>query len=246
MAVVKVGCSGFMYDHWKGPFYPADLPKKQWFRYYTGVFDTVELNVTFYRLPRPETFLRWHEQSPPGFTFSLKGSRYITHVKRLEDPGEPLRRFFDVALNLKEKLSVVLWQFPPRFGPDHGRFKSFLSLLREYRTRHVFEFRHPDWITAGVTGLLEREGHALCMADWPPFADELPVTADFVYFRRHGHGGGYNSRYSSGELRGDADRIRGYLNKGLDVYIYFNNDAFGYAPENAAELKGILSRGASA
>ncbi len=243
MAEVRVGCSGFMYDHWKGAFYPGDLPKREWFGHYAAVFDTVELNVTFYRLPKPESFRRWYERSPEGFSFSIKGSRYITHVRRLEGTAEALGRFFEPALNLGEKLSVVLWQFPPGFGPEPSRLEEFLRLLRDYRmVRHAFEFRHQGWIVPEVTSLLREEGHAFCMADWPAFANELPVTADFVYIRRHGHGGRYDSCYSSGELRSDAARIRAYLEKGLDVYVYFNNDAFGYAPRNATELKEMLRR----
>ncbi len=242
MATVKVGCSGFMYDHWRGVFYPEGISKKQWFQYYTGVFDTVELNVTFYRLPKRESFAGWYEKSPQGYTFSIKGSRYITHIKRLKGPEEAVERFFDVAVNLRDKLSVVLWQFPPGFGLDYNRLKNFLYLLRGYGVRHAFEFRHPDWIVPEVTSLLREEGHALCMADWPEFINELPVTADFVYMRRHGHGGRYDSCYSVKELRKDASRIKGYLKRGLDVYMYFNNDAFGYAPKNAVELKGLLGR----
>jgi len=243
MARVRVGCSGFMYDHWRGVFYPGGLPKREWFRHYTGVFDTVELNVTFYRLPKRETFEGWYGRSPRGFSFSIKGSRYITHVKRLEGTEEALARFFEPALNLKEKLSVVLWQFPPGFGPGLSRLGRFLHLLREYGgVRHAFEFRHPGWIVPEVTSILREEGHALCMADWPGFLDELPETADFVYIRRHGHGGRYDSCYSADELRKDAARVRRYLKKGLDVYIYFNNDAFGYAPRNATELKEMLEQ----
>ncbi len=240
MAKVRIGCSGFMYDHWRGVFYPPGLPKKGWFQYYTGVFDTVEMNVTFYRLPKKESFIKWYRESPEGYTFSIKGSRYITHIRRLKEPEEPLRRFFDVAVNLRDKLSVVLWQFPPRFGLDYERLKEFLRLLRGYRVRHTFEFRHPDWIAPQVIELLQKEGHSLCMADWPGFIDELPETADFVYIRRHGYGGGYDTCYSIEELRRDAKRIKGYLKRGLDVYIYFNNDAFGYAPRNAVELKELL------
>ncbi|GMT48296.1 MAG: hypothetical protein IEMM0007_1862 [bacterium] len=242
MAKVKIGCSGFMYDHWRGVFYPEGLPKKNWFQYYTGVFDTVELNVTFYRLPKRESFAGWYKKSPEGFSFSIKGSRYITHVRRIKEPEEALERFFDVAVDLRDKLSVVLWQFPPGFGLDLNRLENFLFMLRKYRVRHAFEFRHQGWIVPEVTELLRDEGHAFCMADWPEFINELPVTADFVYMRRHGHGGRYNSCYSLDELRKDAGRIKGYLKQGLDVYMYFNNDAFGYAPKNAVELKELLGR----
>lgn len=198
MTGLWIGCSGFNYGHWKGTFYPADLPQRRWFEHYCTVFSTVELNVTFYRLPLTSTFTKWHNQTPPGFAFSLKGSRYITHNKRLLDVEEPLRRFFERALELKEKLQVVLWQFPPGFKVNPERLDSFLGLLEKYPVRNTLEFRHESWITAEVFSLCQRHNISLCLADWPDFIDDLPITSDFVYIRRHGAGGGYASDYSLG------------------------------------------------
>lgn len=240
MANVKIGCSGFMYNDWRGNFYPEVLPKRRWFEFYTSVFDTVEMNVTFYRLPKEETFSRWYERSPDGYSFSVKGSRYITHVKRLIDTEEAIENLFGRVKRLKEKLSVVLWQFPPSMGYDGGRFRRFLSLISRYRVRQAFEFRHEGWINEEAVDLLGEHGHCLCMADWPKFNDDLPVTTGFVYIRRHGRGGGYNTCYSLKELRRDAGMIKGHLRKGLDVFIYFNNDVLGYAPKNALRLRGML------
>lgn len=235
-----IGCSGFTYPHWRGRFYPEKLGQAHWFEYYTSVFSSVELNVTFYRLVKPETFDRWRENSPTGFSFTVKGSRYITHIKKLEQLESPLERFFEGVLHLEEKLAAVLWQFPPSFALNMERLEKFLNSLEPYGVRHAFEFRNESWGQKEVFDLLAKAGAALCSADWPEFAADPPLTADFVYLRRHGRGGEYSSRYSTEELEADARRIRRYLEKGEDVHIYFNNDVNGYAPENARELMGML------
>lgn len=242
MPGVHIGCSGFMYDHWRGPFYPQELPKRRWFQFYAGVFGTVELNVTFYNLPPKETFTRWYEETPPGFVFSVKGSRFITHVKKLRGVAEPVEAFCSRALALREKLGVVLWQFPPGFRMSVDRLSEFLSLIRPYGLRHTFEFREKTWISKAVISSLREEGACLCMADWPEFLSDLPVTADFVYFRRHGAGGNCATSYSPAELRSDAARVRSHRRQGRDVFMYFNNDAQGYAPRNAQELLALIKK----
>jgi uncharacterized protein YecE (DUF72 family) len=240
MAELRIGCSGFNYSHWRGRFYPQGLPQKRWFRHYCTVFSSVELNVTFYRLPLPATFDKWHRETPEDFVFSLKGSRFITHVRRLIDPRDPVERFFDAASHMKEKVRVVLWQFPPQFVLNTARLKSFLRLLKDYPVRNTLEFRHESWISPEVSDLCRKYSTGLCMADWPVFNDDLPVTSDFVYIRRHGKAGGYNTCYDRADLKRDARRIRGHLKAGRDVYVYFNNDASGYAPQNARELMEML------
>jgi uncharacterized protein YecE (DUF72 family) len=240
MAKLSIGCSGFSYRHWRGNFYPEGLPQKEWFRHYGSVFHTVELNVTFYRTPTADTFKHWREQSVADFSFALKGSRYITHIKRLTENEAPLAKFFDAAGELKEKLQVILWQFPPQFKCDLQRLENFLDLLAEYRVRSALEFRNESWLCPEVTKLCRARNVSLCMADWPPFLDETPLTADFVYIRRHGRQGSYNGDYSRQELEQDAARISSYLRKDLDVFIYFNNDAGGAAPRNALELATIM------
>ncbi len=242
MPEIYVGCSGFNYGDWKGNFYPSDLPQKKWLQYYCTVFNTVELNVTFYRLPLAGTFDKWRAETPPDFAFSLKGSRYITHIKRLLDPEEPLELFYERALRLKEKLKVVLWQFSPGFKIDIERLRKFLMLLGNYPVRNTLEFRHESWMTKGVIDLCSKYGVSLCMADWPEFLDDIAVTADFVYQRRHGQGGNYATLYSMADLREDALRIKGYVKNSKDSFMYFNNDFQGYAPRNARELLEILKK----
>lgn len=241
MSKVFVGCSGFNYFSWKKRFYPEGLPQRKWLQYYSSVFKTVELNVTFYRLPKQSTFKRWYTETPQDFSFVLKGSRLITHLKRLVGVEEPLTTFFESALLLGEKLKVTLWQFPPGFQLDVDRLKEFLKLLSTYDIRAAFEFRHPSWITEEVSQLISQYNFTLCMADWPPFLNEIPARSDFVYIRRHGHQGNYATCYTEEEIIRDANRIKKYAEQGKDVYIYFNNDAYAYATQNAKRLMEILS-----
>ncbi|MEN6373208.1 MAG: DUF72 domain-containing protein [Smithella sp.] len=241
MKQLYIGCSGFSYNQWQGTFYPDGIPKDEWLAHYCTVFSSVELNVTFYRLPKQETFDKWMRQTPSNFSFSIKGSRFITHVKRLKEPDEYLERFFDAALHLNEKLKVVLWQLPPSLSINMARLAKFLLLLSKYKVRNTLEFRNKSWLTEEVYDLCKKHNVGLCMADWPEFIDELPLTADFVYIRRHGRSGDYTACYTQEELKMDAGRIRKYLRDGRDVFIYFNNDAFGFAPQNAQELWKIIN-----
>ena len=240
MVKYSIGCSGFLYDSWKGFFYPEDLPPKKWLSFYVKKFNTVELNVTFYRLLKKEAFEKWQHETPPQFSFTLKGSRFITHIKKLKDVELPLSTFFHTTSPLLEKLEVVLWQLPPNFVMNLKNLGDFIEAIKQYRVRHVFEFRHKSWINRKVFKMLSESNIAICMADWPEFIDELPLTADFVYIRRHGEAGNYATNYSTEQLKRDAKRIKNYLKLDKDVYIYFNNDAFGYATKNAMELRDIL------
>lgn len=239
MANVRIGCSGFHYPHWRGLFYPDDLDERFYLDYYSKKFSTVELNVTFYRLPERETFIKWYCETPENFVISLKGSRFITHVKKLKSFEEPLEVFFSRAKLLKEKLGPVLWQLPPNFSCNKEKLKVFLDGLGKYNVKNVFEFRHDSWIKKEIFQILERNGAAICMADWPDFLKDLSPTADFVYIRRHGHGT-YAQCYSQEELKSDSKLINKFLRLKKDVYIYFNNDANAYAPKNALELMGLL------
>jgi uncharacterized protein YecE (DUF72 family) len=242
MAELFIGCSRFSYRHWRGQFYPEDLPQKEWFAHYGAAFTTVELNVTFYRTPSAETFTRWYEESRPEFSFAVKGSRYITHLRRLLDIEGPLDRFFAPAQHLKEKLRVVLWQFPPDFKCDLERLDTFLALLGNYQVRNTIEFRNQSWLCDEVVHLCKSHNISLCMADKPAFIDAPPLTSDFVYLRRHGAEGSELGEYSAAQLERDAGRIKNYLAKKRDVFIYFNNDAGGAAPRNALELAGMLRK----
>lgn len=227
-------------NHGKAFFYPEDLPHRRWLSFYMEKFNTVELNVTFYRLLKKEAFERWYKETTPDFIFCLKGSRFITHVKKLKDVELPLSTFFNATAPLLEKLGVILWQLPPNLKLNLKNLEDFIENLKRYPVRHAFEFRHKSWLTKKVINLLSASNIAICMADWPDFINELPVTADFVYIRRHGEGGNYATHYTTEQLKNDAKRIKEYLKQGKDVYYYFNNDAFAHAPKNGLELKAIL------
>lgn len=239
-----LGTSGYNYRHWRGRFYPEDLPAQDWLSYYAGEFATVELNVTFYRLPLAKTFANWYARTPPGFSFALKGSRAVTHLKRLAGVAEAVAAFFARAAGLKEKLSVVLWQLPPSLPAEEERLAAFCQLLAANATaagvRHAFEFRHPSWFAPAVYRVLARYGHALCVADGPRWPKVKEVTADFVYVRFHGSRKLYSSAYTAEELADWAAQIRAWLAQGYDVYAYFNNDAEGHALANARTLRALV------
>lgn len=238
---IYIGTSGYSYRGWaEGVFYPVGLPQRKWLEFYTGYFNTVELNVTFYRLPSDKVFIGWYKRTPSGFRFSVKGSRFITHVKRLRDTSDALKIFLDRVINLREKLSVILWQLSPNSKADTERLGEFIKMLREFDVRNVFEFREKSWFTEKVFSLLRENNISFCMADYPDFGVKVPPTADFVYIRRHGQDGSYATSYSDKELKRDASDIKKWSKEGKDLYIYFNNDAFGYAVKNATTLKGLL------
>jgi len=243
VARVRIGCSGFAYPSWRGRFYPEGLPAARWLEHYACIFPTVELNVTFYRLPRPETFEAWRRRTPPGFGFAVKGSRLVTHVRRMEGVEEPVALFFERVLRLEEKLFVVLWQFPPGFGRDAGRLARFADAIARYPVRHALEFRDASWLAGDVAALCRERNIALCSADWPDFLDAAAPTADFVYVRRHGEKGDHAHCYTAAALRRDAARIEAWAREGRDVFVYFNNDALGHAPANAAQLADMVAAG---
>jgi len=240
-----VGTSGYSYKHWwDGVFYPSDVPQRRWLEYYAQYFETVELNVTFYRLPKKATFEGWHKRTSPNFTFVVKGSRFITHVKRLKDCEEPLNIFFESARELKKKMGVILWQLPPNLHVDIRKLEDFSSLLVRIpvskKTRHVFEFRHKSWFCQEIYGLLKKHNFSLCIAHsdrWPCIEE---ITADFIYLRFHGGQILYGSDYSDEELSEWAIKGRRWLAQGKDVYAYFNNDAYGFAVKNALTFRDLL------
>lgn len=237
-----IGTSGYSYPHWSGVFYPKDLREAKWLEYYTKYFDTVELNVTFYRLPKESAFLSWYKRTPKYFEIVVKGSRFVTHIKRLKDPKDSLNLFFGRTKFLKEKLGPILWQLPPKFKADPKRLASFIKALKKYKKiKNVFEFRHETWFSKEILKILKNENIALCSADWPEFAKELHYTADFIYIRRHGAGANlYGGCYTKRQLKDDAAIIKKCLKSKKDAYIYFNNDAEGYAVKNALQLKKIV------
>lgn len=245
MARLLIGTSGYVYPHWRGRFYPQDLPQAAWLPFYAERFSTVELNNPFYRLPEAATFRRWREAVPRGFVFAVKASRFITHVKRLRDPAGPVDLLFSRAKELGPALGPVLFQLPPRWKAVPERLDELIEAIRQQkwvrRSRIVLEVRDPSWLDQAVTDRLEAGGIALCLADWPECPVEGPVPAGFVYVRRHGTGVHYGGSYTEAMLREDAKRIRGWLKEG-DVYAYFNNDAEAHAVRNALRLLELVER----
>lgn len=236
---IFIGTSGFFYLHWRERFYPKNAKQPEWLSYYAELFDTVELNVSFYRLPSANAFQVWYDETPEDFSFSLKGSRYITHTKKLHDPEDAVKVFFDRAKILKDKLSVVLWQFSSSFETSPERLKKFLEILQRYGCRHAFEFRDESWFTDEIYGILKRYNAALVISDSPFFPKADVRTADFSYIRLHGAAELHSSEYFRKELKSWAEKVNNLAKKG-DVYIYFNNDVNAYAVKNALEMKELL------
>jgi uncharacterized protein YecE (DUF72 family) len=234
--MVRIGCSGWVYDHWRGRVYPDRLPQRRWLEHYASLFDTVEVNATFYRLPRLETVARWAEVAPDGFVFSVKASRYLTHVRRLQELAGGVALLGERIAPLAEagKLGPILWQLPATFTRDDDRLASALGELPP--GRHAFEFRHASWFAEDVYALLAENGVALVAADRagspePPLVD----TAGWWYLRFH-HGRGRAGRYTPAELRAWVGRIAGLEG---DVWAYFNNDWEGFALANARSLRSF-------
>jgi len=235
MAKVLVGCSGWSYNHWIGKFYPSNLPRNEWLRFYTDYFRTAEVNMTFYRFPYPNMLKSWYNKTPPDFRFTFKANRLITHVKALSDVGDLVKRFLALLDLVGEKLSCVLWQLPPRmhFSPENMEtLDGFLSTVG--RGNNVIEFRHKSWWNKETYKLLRKHGTAFCAVSCPSLPDDFVITSDVAYIRFHGAGDWYRHNYSREEIGGWASKIRAARCK--EVYCYFNNDYEAYAPKNALEL----------
>jgi uncharacterized protein YecE (DUF72 family) len=239
---IRIGCSGWQYRHWRGNFYPDDLPQKRWLEHYARVFDTVEINNSFYRLPEEATFASWAARVPAPFTFAVKASRFLTHMKKLKDPEEPVQRFFSRARALGPHLGPVLYQLPPGFKLDRARLEHFLQVIPR-GPRHVVEFRDPTWYVDDVYALLGRHGVALCLHDMPGSATERVRVGRFVYVRFHGAQGRYDGSYPDDRLARWAGWLEEQAAAGADVYAYFNNDMGGHAPRNALTLRRMLGPG---
>lgn len=239
MGKLQIGTSGWVYKHWMGIFYPLHLPSNQQLSFYAQNFSTVEINFSFYRLPERSVFESWREQTPSGFLFAVKGSRYLTHMKKLKDPQEPLSRLMERVEGLQEKLGPILFQFPHTWHLNLERLQSFLELLQTYgQQRFTFEFRHSSWLIPQVYKLLENAGVALCLPVSPTVPLDVRLTAPWTYIRMHT--GQYGVGYSDEELSIWANRIRLFLQQETDVYIYFNNDPDGYAIHDAQHLCRLL------
>lgn len=237
----RVGTSGFHYDHWRGVFYPPRLPAGEWLDHYARRFDTVEINSTFYGLPEPETVDGWRERAPDGFVYAVKFSRYGSHMKKLKNPEETIPNFLSAVDRLRDHLGPVLVQLPPRWHADPDRLDAFMARAPA-RVRWAVEFRDPDWLVDEVFDVLSSRGAALCVHDMLPDHPRR-ATADFVYLRFHGPGEErYRGSYPHQALTAEARRIVGDLERGLDVYAYFNNDPGGHAVSNAADLRRYVRR----
>ena len=235
----RVGCSGWQYKHWRSDFYAPSLPVSRWFEHYASVFDTVEINNSFYRLPEAATFAAWAARAPRGFLFAVKASRFLTHMKKLKDPEDPLERFFSRARALSRHLGPVLYQLPPGWKYDRSRLEHFLHALPA-DARHVVEFRDPTWYGDESLGLLQEHGVALCLHDMPMSATGRLRVGPFVYVRFHGASGRYDGSYPRERLEEWADWLGEQAAAGVDVYAYFNNDVGGHAPRDALTLRGLL------
>jgi len=238
---VRIGCSGWNYSHWRnGVFYPPRLPPREWLGFYARHFDTVEVNATFYRLPRREVVAKWVSSTPPNFLFAVKSSRYLTHVKRLRELDSGIELFYDriEPLLRSPKLGQVLWQLPATFRRDDDRLGAALERLPA--GRHCFEFRHESWFAPEVYELLRRHDVALVIGDHPerPF-QAYELTTDWTFIRFHGGARGYRGNYSKRELEAWAERIAGWHDR-IDVYAYFNNDWEGFAIKNGLWLRNRL------
>lgn len=233
---IRIGTSGWYYDHWKERFYPAELPKSNWFEHYAGTFDTVEVNNTFYHLPKEQTMRRWHDIAPAGFLFAVKANRYITHVKKLNDTAEPLQRFFERANLLKDNLGPILYQLPPNLHKDVDRLGGFIKLLPK-KSPAVFEFRHESWYSDDIFELLAKSNAAFCIHDMPGKKSPRVVTGKIIYIRFHGTTGRYAGNYPESALQDWATWLKDQAKTASSIYAYFNNDAQGRAIKNAKQLK---------
>jgi len=234
-----IGCSGWHYEHWRGLYYPEELPRSKWLSFYAQQFNTVELNNSFYHLPSEKAFSTWRESTPNNFVFAVKVSRFITHIKKLRNLGSAVDNFISRASCLREKLGPLLYQLPPSMKRNDELLQNFLSSLPP-QYQHVVEFRHKSWIDDAVFDILRRRNVGLCVFDMPGFRCPLVATSDFVYVRFHGGEWLYSSSYSDEELSRWA---RGIAQLGQNIgacYIYFNNDAEAFAVSNAITLREFL------
>jgi uncharacterized protein YecE (DUF72 family) len=256
---LRIGCSGWDYVDWQGTFYPTEISRAAWLAHYAQQFDTAEINSSFYKLPDATTFRRWRQHVPRGFVFSMKASRFLTHVKRLREPDEPLGRLLGHARALGVTLGPVLYQLPPRWSPDVARLEHFLAQLpramtlgpsrrvrarpRVHRLRHAIEFRDPRWYHPDVFALLAAHRVALCVHDLAGAVSPRERIGPFTYVRLHGPVARYAGSYSGSALADWAAWLGEDVKAGRDVFVYFNNTADGSAPRNALELRALMQGG---
>ena len=238
--LIHIGTSGWHYQHWKGPFYPEDLSDERFLDYYMNSFETSEINNTFYKLSDKKTFVHWRDTVPEDFIFSVKASRYITHMKKLKDPDEPIAAFIHRVDVLGKKLGPILFQLPPKWNFNLERLKGFLDALPE-DYRYAFEFRDTRWFAQQTEEVLAEKGAAFCIYDFEHRESPRSVTADFVYVRLHGPDGAYKGKYDEKTLSDWAEAFSSWASQEKEVFCYFDNDEKAYAVQNALKLKELLA-----
>jgi uncharacterized protein YecE (DUF72 family) len=242
MATVRIGTSGWIYPHWKGNFFPADLHAAERLPFYAGRFGTVEINTTFYGTPEGATVRGWLHAVPKSFQFAIKGSRYTTHNKKLLEPRKSTRKTFRAIEPLRDRVCAVLFQLPPHWRFNGARLAAFLKAMPK-DFRYAFEFREPSWLCDEAYTILRDFNAALCLYDLKGFHAPKVTTADFVYVRLHGPTtAAYRGSYSAAALRGWARSIAAWRAEGKDVLVYFDNDEKGYAAADALRLRDLVER----
>lgn len=237
---VHIGCSGYNYKEWRGPFYPEKMPQRKWLEHYASIFDTVEINNTFYRFPREENLVKWAATVEKDFQFTLKGHRFVTHRKKLNDAARPVKDFEVLAKVLKKNLGCILWQLPPNLHRNDEKLEEFCSTL-DASFKNVLEFRHDSWYDPDVYEILRQHDVIFCSISSPEFPDDLITTGKIGYLRFHGTSKDwYDHLYSKEELQEWHQKI---TDSGLEeIYIYFNNDIHAHAPKNAVQLKELFGQ----
>ena len=239
---IHIGTSGWSYSDWSdGVFYSKDLREKDWLEYYSRHFSTVEINATFYHQMSVKAYQSWYKTVPKDFVFAVKISRFLTHVKKLNDPEEPWQRFINNAKLLKEKLGPILVQLPPNFKANTVKLENLLKVIpKKYQI--ALEVRDESWFCEDVYKILKKYNTALVIADSQEWPTPNVITANFIYVRMHGPGNLYASKYTTRQLQKLADKIKKWRRKVKQVYVYFNNDTKGYAVENARKLRQLVNR----
>jgi len=239
MGSIHIGTSGWHYPHWVGPFYPPGMTPKKFLPFYASHFTTVEINNTFYHRPSASTLENWLAETPQDFLFACKGSRFITHMKKLKDPNESIERFLETVKPLQEKLGPILFQLPPHWRMNVPRLEEFLKTLPT-TFRYAFEFRDESWFDERIYKLLTVHNAAFCVYNltgkWSP---EI-VTANFIYIRLHGPEGPYQGQYDKHMIRTFGNKCKKWAKAGRDVFCYFDNDEQGFAPINALALNNLI------
>lgn len=239
--LIHIGTSGWHYQHWKGSFYPPELSDTKLLSYYLKYFHTAEINNSFYQLPLKKTFEQWRNTVPSKFIFSVKASRYITHMKKLKNPQEALTNFLKRIDTLENNLGPVLFQLPPRWKCNPERLKSFLDILPSHY-KYTFEFRDPSWFNQEVYEILNHYGASFCIYDLNRRLSPKKVTANFIYIRLHGPEGPYQGKYNPQILSHWVQDFLDWAQQNKEVYCYFDNDQAGFAVQNALEIKELLEK----